>query len=381
MEKTNYTFDLLNELMERDGATLIKTINVSKNDLLNSTSRIYYKCYCGEEHNKLFSGIYKTRGAFCRKHVNNEEQYHKASLNHNKRYTEYYINEIAIRDCATVTHINHTNRLNTLTGESIITFNCHCGKEYNKKAKIIADKSGMFCKLHTNINKQNKINEKVGKKYTFDYLYKLMKRDNATLISIKNISNMDDPNCNSLITFVCHCGKEHNKKFKDMDDYGGAFCKYHTQQNAKQKGIEYCNIEYGYNWAIQSPGVRDKIDFKRFDFKEYTFPSGKIELIQGFENIALDFLLNMGYDEEDLVVNRRENRQREIPYYYKKEFRNHEIDIYIKSTNTIIEVKSDFTFDMGKQKVLAKQIGAKYLGYNYEIWVYNVKGEILYKFV
>ena len=52
--------------------------------------------------------------------------------------------------------------------------------------------------------------------------------------------------------------------------------------------------------------------------------------------------------------------------------RLHFADIFIPSENKFIEVKSTWTFT--KQNVLYKQISAKKLGYKYEIWVYDKKG-------
>jgi hypothetical protein len=46
--------------------------------------------------------------------------------------------------------------------------------------------------------------------------------------------------------------------------------------------------------------------------------------------------------------------------------RNYFPDIYIKSTNTIIEVKSQWTFDNWKEKNLAKEQACLQQGFNFE---------------
>ena len=51
----------------------------------------------------------------------------------------------------------------------------------------------------------------------------------------------------------------------------------------------------------------------------------------------------------------------------------HFVDIFIPSQNKCIEVKSTWTYQL-KNVLLKKQAG-KQLGYNYEIWIYNSKGE------
>ena len=52
----------------------------------------------------------------------------------------------------------------------------------------------------------------------------------------------------------------------------------------------------------------------------------------------------------------------------------HYVDIYIKSQNKCIEVKSSWTLIKQKNIIFLKQTAAKELGYIYEIWVYDSKG-------
>jgi UDP-N-acetylglucosamine 1-carboxyvinyltransferase len=55
-------------------------------------------------------------------------------------------------------------------------------------------------------------------------------------------------------------------------------------------------------------------------------------------------------------------------------------DIFIPSQNRCVEVKSTWTMKKKKDNIFLKQNAAKMLGYNYEIWVYNGKGQIVEKF-
>jgi hypothetical protein len=52
--------------------------------------------------------------------------------------------------------------------------------------------------------------------------------------------------------------------------------------------------------------------------------------------------------------------------------RDHHADIFIPSQNKFIEVKSTWIFQ--KPDVLMKQYAAKELGYNFEFWIYDKKG-------
>ena len=59
----------------------------------------------------------------------------------------------------------------------------------------------------------------------------------------------------------------------------------------------------------------------------------------------------------------------------------HYVDIFIVSENKCIEVKSPWTMKYKKSHIFEKQKGAKELGYKYEIWVYDNKGNKVETFV
>lgn len=102
------------------------------------------------------------------------------------------------------------------------------------------------------------------------------------------------------------------------------------------------------SFTLRTPEQNDisfnsKTSFKR---KEYVMPSGRVVKIQGYENKALDFLLKK-YSEEDLVVGTKSIRLEIGEIFYinngGKSYRYFP-DIYIKSENKIIEVKSAWTY-------------------------------------
>ena len=53
-----------------------------------------------------------------------------------------------------------------------------------------------------------------------------------------------------------------------------------------------------------------------------------------------------------------------------KEYRYYP-DIYIKSENKIIEIKSDYTYNAMLIKNIIKSLSARKAGFNYEIWIYD----------
>lgn len=97
---------------------------------------------------------------------------------------------------------------------------------------------------------------------------------------------------------------------------------------------------------MKNSNIFSKSKSTAFSSKEYTMPSGKIVKVQGYEDKALDILLKE-YEECDLIINDREieNIIGKIKYFENNKCRRYYPDIYVKSENRIIEVKSDYTFN------------------------------------
>ena len=87
-----------------------------------------------------------------------------------------------------------------------------------------------------------------------------------------------------------------------------------------------------------------------------------------------DLLFKENVSENDIIVNRSE-----VPIIWYEDDdgkkRRYFVDCFIKSQNRCIEVKSTWTAENKKDNIFKKQQAGKKLGYNYEIWIYNSKGE------
>jgi len=124
---------------------------------------------------------------------------------------------------------------------------------------------------------------------------------------------------------------------------------------------------------MQCPDVIENNVKSSYYFKEYKMPSGNVIKIQGYENYALDELIKNNIDEKDIITGSK--NVPEIWYLTGGEKkRRHFVDIFIPSQNKCIEVKSTWTFQKQKDIVFLKQTTAKEMGYLYEIWVYDKKG-------
>jgi hypothetical protein len=102
--------------------------------------------------------------------------------------------------------------------------------------------------------------------------------------------------------------------------------------------------------------------------KEYTLPSGEIVLVQGAEPMAIDYLLTQ-YDEADLLIGTSNTPHLHYIDKIGKE-RRYYPDLYVKSTNTIFEVKTDFIFYRDVDNNFRKAEAARSAGYNFK-WLFK----------
>jgi hypothetical protein len=145
-------------------------------------------------------------------------------------------------------------------------------------------------------------------------------------------------------------------------------------EEVKEKSKQTCLNKYGVEYPSQNIDIYEKINKKSYYIKDYILPSSKIIKIQGYEHFALDELLQKENITENNIITGCNN----VPtIWYNDEngkTHRHYVDIFIPSQNRCIEVKSTWTFTKQKEIVFLKQKAGKELGYLYEIWVYNNKG-------
>ena len=144
---------------------------------------------------------------------------------------------------------------------------------------------------------------------------------------------------------------------------------------AQEKMFELHGVIHGF----KSIEIQKKCLKNAYKIKEYTFKSGRITYILGYENIMLDILINdFKIEENDILTNH------ECPIIKWKDnnnkLHNHIPDIFIKSQNKIIEVKGEYTAIINPENIILKKEYAKKLGYTYQIFVINKKTKsILYE--
>lgn len=150
---------------------------------------------------------------------------------------------------------------------------------------------------------------------------------------------------------------------------------YPAQNNYVKLKTKKTNLQkYGVEYPIQNPEIMEKQVKLSYNKKFYLFPSGRIEMVQGYEPFALDdLILNEKINELDIIVG-----VKNVPEIWYIDENNIEhryyVDIYIPSQNKCIEVKSLYTYIKDEYINLLKKDAVLKLGYDFEFWIYDNKG-------
>lgn len=103
--------------------------------------------------------------------------------------------------------------------------------------------------------------------------------------------------------------------------------------------------------------------------KTYIMPSGVEVMIQGYENLYLNEYFDNGGTEDNIDT---QPKQFEFWYETPDDGKKHRYypDFYLKEENKIIEVKSEYTYDMALEVNLLKEQCVKNSGIDFEFKIY-----------
>jgi len=360
---------------------------------------------CCNEFNKNFRQLVKT-GAYCQtcmsaiavnKIRESLVQYdsevlidfcNKNNISLLQDYSSQFVNRYTVIEgcCLTVNCCNQFRK----PFRQLLKINGYCENCSKENGKIKIKKTNMqkygvdYGMKNTEIKEKQK--NTIIKKYGVQHISQLeeikIKKQNTCFRHYGVTSHLKSPEIREQIkqTNIIKYGVENpqqNKEIKEKKEktnlkiYG---CKSSFGNELVKEKIIKTNIErYGVPHHSQNAEVAETMLKKSYNKKQYTFPSGKIVDCQGYERFALDELLfTENISEEDIEVDRR--NVPEIWYNDKdNKTRRHYVDIYIKSQNRCIEVKSTWT-NQEKNNVFEKQKAAKDLGLKYDIWIFDKNG-------
>lgn len=317
-EKKVFNLEYLTTLLKRDNAIL-----VGEYSKLNSGIKITFNCSCKTLVDKLFIDIAYYAGAYC-----------KECTKKNKA--------IKIKKtCMKLYGVDNPSYLEDIKKKKENTYMVHYG-DHPKRIKEVQDKYVQTClERYGCINSAQTDDVKKKIKESFDEKY------NGHPMFNEDIKNKVKETC-----------------FKK---YGG----YPSQSEEVRNKARNTNLnKYGCH-PSQTPEVMDKIIKSSKSYKKYKMPSGEIRNTQGYEPFALDILLQR-YNEEQIKSER--NDMPNITYTFNNKSKRYFPDIYIPDMNLIIEVKSEWIYNKQLELNKAKEKYTKEYGYNYEVWIFDRKG-------
>lgn len=141
--------------------------------------------------------------------------------------------------------------------------------------------------------------------------------------------------------------KEYTEKVKQTNQERYNEDSYTQTNEYKERYKKTCLDKYGCeHWMQNEDNYEHFIErSKGSSYKDYILPSGKIVKLQGYEDYVIENLLKT-FKEDDIIVGVKEISKRVGKLYYTTD-KTHRYypDIFIKSINTVIEVKSDYTIN------------------------------------
>lgn len=369
-----YDIELLKSISERDGCKIDFEFYVKVK--LDRNSEIDYICKCGQSYRKEFRPINTGSGGFCNK-----------CKKKTKKYTIESLKNIVVRDnCKIDLEIYEKEHLHC---KSYIDFKCSCDTDYSKRFDNIIE-VGAFCKACTKDKRNEKFLPSIRATFIEKYgswvsqseeVKAKIKDTNMQKYGVQyglSAQSIKDKIKDTVLEKygVEHIGKSDviRAKIKEttVEKYGvdnpGKVEKFRDKM--KQTTLE----RYGVEHNMQDPLLAEKCFKSGHKFKPYIMPSGQEVLIQGYEHFALDELLYIEkLPEEDIVLGKQ--NVPEIWYYQNGKNHRYYIDIYIPSQNKCIEVKSSFTNTRNIEKNRLKADAVTYLGYEFELRVYDDNGK------
>ncbi len=319
MERRKFNIELLTNKIQQDNATLLGDYSGK----LTRNNNISYICSCGKECNKNFYTAINEAGGF------------------------------KCPDCVHLKTYGKTKKQKIkLTKE----------ESENKRKETCFKKYGVEYSLQ-NKEVRNKGKDTNLKKYGVEY------SSQSKIIKEKiKATNLEKYGSNCVLKVA-----EIKEKIKatNLEKYGVE----HPMHNSliKEK-IKATNLEkYGVEYPTQLVEFQEKAIHTAKSYKEYITPSGKYINVQGFEPYALDELYTL-YHEDDIVTDRKLIPKIEyIDNNHTKKF--YFPDIYIKSINKIIEVKSNWTYKTNEEKCILKGKACIDKSYQFELWIYDKNGK------
>lgn len=193
------------------------------------------------------------------------------------------------------------------------------------------------------------------------------KRGHANCGTKEALKNKKNTNIRKFGTEWYSKTEEYRESVKKtcMEKYG---VEHYTKTEECKEKTKKTNMEkYGVEHYAQTGLTKNG-----YKYKDYILPSGKTIKLQGYENYLLDELL-IDYKENDILTDKTD-----MPkfWYIGEDNKKHRYfpDVYIPATNTIYEVKSEYTMISNFYTNLLKMKSVEDEGFSMILRVYDRNG-------
>jgi hypothetical protein len=345
-----FNLDFLNKICNEKNIELLQDYPDNE---LNSQKMIEFKCVaCKEKTSKRFANIDKYN-ALCK---NCSRYISKNRISYNINYLQNICKEKEIK-------LSKDYSNEPLNSTTFIEFTCIKCNELTSKKFVFIIRYDAVCHACSCFEQGNKAAKTTLLKY-----------------GVKNISQLNEIKNKKRETTIKNYGVHHNSqsqiiKNKKVETTFKNFGVRYPQQSqlVRNKSKQTCVNNYGVEHPTQNSEIAEQAFTNCYKPKHVMFPSGKEIKCQGYEPFALEELIKANTDENNIVTGCKN-----VPtIWYNDESgkqHRHYVDIFIPSQNKCIEVKSTWTIKNKNGNIFEKQKAAKEYGYNYEIWVYDSKG-------
>ena len=351
MPRLKYDYEMLTSICNDGGVTLLTDY---KNEYITRDTRILGKCIlCENGFNKSLNKLHKQRNFGC-KTCAKILQFERIKNTMIEKYGVEYPSQLQIfRD----------KMKNTTLERFGVEYATQCEEIKNKTKQTNLATYGVEYGLQTKEVKEKRVKTNL-ERYGVEF-------------SLQRPEIMEKIKKTNLEKYGVGCPLQ-NQEIKDkikeanLEKYG---VEHVTQTDNMKEKTKQTNLErYGVEFVTQNEDIMDKMTKNGYKSKEYKFPSGNIIQIQGYEHYALDELINIEKTIESDIITGCKNVPTVWYIDVSSKKRRHFVDIFIPSQNRCIEVKSTWTAKKNEETIFLKQKAAKELGYLYEIWVYDNKG-------
>lgn len=320
----------------------------------NRTTPFFVVCHCGSKFEVSYDHLHESR-------IGCPECYR-----YNRKYNWEYIKGIAEKYGCIIA----SSKDNYKGRDSVIEVFCACGNAFFKVIRYFLKSPRcpdctIILRQNTNMKKYGHTNflcSEKGKQYNKE------SREKAVKTHIKRWG------------FPPGCSPEIRQKMKNtnMEKYG---CQYSFGSKlVQEKSRNTFMRKYGCEYPMQNPFFLEKAQKTAFSLKEYTFPSGNIVHVQGYEWMCLNLLQSNSpfcNAREEFIITGAKNVPK-VEYIFEGTNRRYFMDIYVKNIKTGIEVKSVYTLKFDPEKNRAKWIAASLIEECKEfcIYVFDKKGPV-----